>query len=445
MLFTKKDIFKILIPILIEQFLTVSIGMADSMMVSRAGEAAISGVSLVDSLNLLLVYIFSALSSGGAVVISQCIGKKDMEKTMLASKLLVWVTLMVSCLITLICLCFRRGILGLVFGSVEGSVMSNAMIYFLFTSLSYPFLAMYGAASAIFRSMGNTRISLCVSLLKNVINVVGNAILIFEFNMGAAGAAISTLCSRVVGAAIMMVCLHRKRGNMIHIDNIFRFKFDFSIIKNICAIGIPNGLENGMFQFGKVLTQSLVATFATVYIAANSASNSITSLQYVIGAAVSMTMVPVVGRCIGAGEKDLARKYALMLLKFEYCMIFIFSGTMMILVKPIVSLYNLSPESSEIARMMVLIHSVGNCSVWPVAFTLPASFRASSDVKYPMMISIFSMWTFRVGLSYVLCKGFGVGIMGVWYAMMADWVFRFIVYAIRYKRGTWLTKYKEIK
>ena len=444
MLFSKKDIFKILIPVLIEQFLTVAIGMADSMMVSEAGEAAISGVSLVDTLNLLLVYIFSALSAGGAVVISQFLGKKDMEKTQLASKLLVWSVFAVSCFITVICVCFKRGILGLVFGSVDENVMSNAMVYFLYTALSYPFLALYGAASAIFRSMGNTRISLFVSLLKNVINVVGNAILIFGYDMGAAGAAIATLFSRVVGAVIMMIYLHGKH-NMIHIDNIFKFKFDFSIVKRICAIGIPNGMENGMFQFGKVLTQSLVATFTTIQIAANSAANSITSIQYVIGGAVSLTMVPVVGRCIGAGEKDLARKYAKMLLKFEYALILALNLTMIVFVKQIVSWYNLSAESSSIAIVMILIHTVGNLTIWPVAFTLPASFRASSDVKYPMMISIFSMWTFRVGLSYVLCKGFGVGIMGVWYAMMVDWLFRFIVYAVRYKRGTWLTKYKEIK
>ncbi|MBQ4630027.1 MAG: MATE family efflux transporter [Clostridia bacterium] len=442
MLFTKKDIFKILIPLLIEQFLTVSIGMIDSMMVSSAGEAAISGVSLVDSLNLLLVYIFSALSGGGAVVISQFIGKKDVLKTEHASKLLVWVVFVVSLVITIVAVCFRRGLLSLVFGSVESHVMSNALVYFLYTALSYPFLALYGAVSAIFRSMGNTRISLVVSLIKNLINVAGNAILIFEFNMGAAGAAIATLFSRVIGAAIMMVCLHGKR-NMIHIDNIFKVKFDFSIVKRICAIGIPNGLENGMFQFGKVLTQSLVATFATVYIAANSAANSITSIQYVIGAAVSLTMVTVVGRCIGAGDRDGAKNYAKMLIKIEYCLIFVLTGSMMIFVKPIVSLYNLSPESSQFAITMILIHSVGNCTVWPVAFTLPASFRASSDVRYPMIISIFSMWTFRVGMSYMLCKGFGVGIMGIWYAMMADWIFRAVVYVVRFKRGTWMMKYSH--
>jgi len=444
MIFTKKDIFKILIPLVIEQFLTVSIGMIDSMMVSSAGEAAISGVSLVDTLNLLLVYIFSALSSGGAVVISQFLGKKDNEKTQLASKLLVWVVFVVSCVLTFISVFFRRKMLSFVFGSVDADVMSSAVIYFLYTALSYPFLALYGAASAIFRSMGNTRISLIVSLLKNVINVVGNAVLIFGFDMGAAGAAIATLFSRVVGALVMMVCLHGKH-NLIQIDNIFRFKVDFSIIRRICAIGIPNGLENGMFQLGKVLTQSLVATFATVQIAANSAANSITSIQYVIGGAVSMTMVSVVGRCVGAGDKTLARKYALMLMKIEYCLVFVLTGSIIVFAKPIVSWYNLSPESSTIAILMVLIHSVGNLTVWPVAFTLPASFRAASDVKYPMIISILSMWIFRVGLSYVLCKGFDVSIMGIWYAMMADWVFRAFVYVVRFQRGTWLTKYKEIK
>ena len=442
MLFTKKEIIRIFIPLLIEQFLTISIGMIDTMMVASAGEAAISGVALVDTINYLIILVFGALATGGAVVISQFIGKKDMENSALASKLLVWVVFVVSVVLTFVSVFFRKAILDTVFGSIDDNVMSNALVYFEYTALSYPFFAVYGAVSAIFRSVGNTKISLEVSVIQNIINVAGNAVLILGYGMGAKGAAVATLASRIVGALIMMVCLHN-RNNTIRIDNILKTKFDFSIIKKMCAIGIPNGLESGMFQFGKVITQSLVATLATAHIAANSAGNSITSIQYVIGNAVGMTMITVVGRCVGAGEKELARKYTVMLLKIQYLLMIILDVAMIVFAKQIVSLYNLSEEAFNITVMLLIMHSVLNCTIWPMSFTLPYPFRAANDVRYTMVIGIASMWIARVGMSYVLCKGFNMGVEGIWYAMFTDWVVRAVIFAVRFKHGTWLTKYKD--
>jgi putative MATE family efflux protein len=440
MLFTKKEITKIMVPLIIEQALAVTIGMVDSMMVASAGEAAVSGVSLVDTVNILLIYVFSALAGGGAVVISQYLGAKDYDKANSSSKQLVWTVFFASFFIMLISLIFRIQILGLIFGSIEPAVMKNAQIYFLFTAMSYPFLGVYNAGAAVFRAMGNSRISMIASTIMNLINVVGNAILIFGFHMGAAGAAIATLFSRIVGAILIMALVQQKK-NLIYVDNVFRYKPDFDIIKRILRIGVPNSLENGMFHFGKLLTQSLIATFGTVQIAANAVGNTLASLQYIPGTAIGFTIVTVVGRCVGAGRKEEAKKYAARLVGVNYAILLGLSAVLCIFAKPLIGFYNLSPESTKIAYQLLLFHSVAVCSIWPVAFTLTNAFRAASDIKYPMILSAISMWVFRVGLSYVFSIYFGMGVFSVWFAMFCDWIFRTGVFAVRYVRGTWLTKY----
>ena len=326
------------------------------------------------------------------------------------------------------------------FGSVEAEIMKNAQVYFLFTALSYPFLGLYNAGAANFRAMGNSRISMIASLIMNVINVGGNAILIFGFGMGAAGAAIATLFSRIVGAVIMLVLL-RDRRNIIYVDRLFRYKPDFSIIKRICSIGIPNGLENGMFQLGKVITQSLVSTFATAQIAANAVCNSLSTLQYMPGGAIGLAVITVIGRCIGAGEKKQARQYTVMLVKLAYMSIAALCVVMVVFAKPLIGLYGLSAEASSVAYTVLIMISIAMSAVWPLAFTLPNAFRAASDVRYPMVISAASMWVFRVGLSYVFGKYMGMGVVGVWLAMICDWIFRMIIYVIRFVRGSWLNKY----
>ena len=428
MLFTNRELTKIIVPLIIEQFLAVTIGMLDTVMVARAGEAAVSGVSLVDSVNLLMVYTFSALASGGAVTISQLIGAGKKDKTNNAAKQLVWVVFLVSATVMTAVLVLRKQLLSFIFGSVTKEVMSNAKIYFLFTAVSYPFLGLYNAGASIFRAMGNSKISMKVSLIMNLTNLVGNALLIFKFNMG---------------AAVMMYLVHDK-NLPVYIEKIFSYKPDFHIIKRICAIGIPNGMENGMFQFGKVITQSLISSFGTVQIAANAAANGFAPIQYAPGGAIGMAMVVVVGRCVGAGKTDQAKMYAKKLLKIAYIMMASISLVMAIFSKQLVGFYGLSPESTAIARNLLLIHSFAIALVHPLSFCLTNAFRAASDVRYTMTLSITSMWIFRVGLSYVFGKYMGMGVMGVWCAMFCDWIFRAVCFGTRFVRGKWLTKYKAI-
>lgn len=419
MMFSNLDLRKIIVPLIIEQFLAVTIGMLDTVMVAWAGEEAVSGVSLVDSVNLLMIYIFSALAGGGAVTISQILGTKNKEYAGEAAKQLVWVVFLVSALIMTIMLIFRKSLLSLIFGSVTPQVMANAQIYFLFTALSYPFLALYNAGASIFRATGNSKISMKVSFVMNLTNFCGNALLIFVFRLGAAGAAIATLFARFVGAIIMMYLAHDTKLP-VHIQRIFRYKPDFNLIKRICGIGIPNGAENGIFQFGKVLTQSLISSFGTMHIAANAAASGLSSIQYTPGTAIGLAMITIVGRCVGAGEKEQAKEYAKKLLKIAYIMMASLALVMAIFAKPLVGLYGLSPESADLAHKLLLMHSLAIATVHPTAFCLTNSFRAANDVKYTMMLSIASMWIFRVGFSYILGKYLGLGVTGVWCAMILE-------------------------
>ena len=250
--------------------------------------------------------------------------------------------------------------------------------------------------------------------------------------------------SRVIGALIMTI-LPCKKNKEVYIEKIFRYKPDFRLIKRICGIGIPNGLESGMFQFGKVITQSLISSFGTIAIAANAAANALTALQYIPGNAIGLAMVTVVGQCVGAGEKEQAKKYSKRLVGLTYLCIFVISAVLCIFPKGLVGLFGLSSDATDIAIKLIYANSIACCTIWPLAFTLATSFRAASDVKYPMIISVTSMWVFRVGLSFVLAIWLNMGIMGVWIAMYVDWLFRAVIFVIRYLRGKWLTKFKELK
>ena len=442
--FSKKQLFKLIFPLLIQQMLVVTIGLADSMMVSSAGEAAVAGVSLVNSLDILLITMFSALAGGGAVVTAQFIGKGDLDLANKSAKQLIYVTTAVATVITGVVLLIRVPLLDLLFGDIEADVMANALSYFLFIALSFPFLALYDSGAAVLRSMGKSTLTLLVSMIMNALNIIGNAVLIFGFDMGAAGAAIATLISRVIGAVIMIIVVHNKK-NPVHIEKLFHYRPNGVLIKRILRVGIPGGLENSMFQFGKLLTQSLISSMGTAAIAANSVAHMLATLQYMPGGAINLAMVTVVGQCIGAGDKKGAKKYSRLLIGITYIALWVMVLLSIIFGKTVIGIYNVSPEASQTAYKLILYHSIIAAAIWPIAFTLPGAFRAASDVKFPLIASALSMWIFRVGTSYFLALGLGLGVLGVWIAMTIDWVFRAVVFAWRHFSGKWLTKYKDLK
>ena len=443
MLFSNRDLKRIIVPLIFSQFFTIFVGMVDTIMVAGSGQAAVSAVSLVNTVNLMLSYLYGSLCSGGSIVIAQLLGKKDKPLAQEAGKQLVYVALFISTFISLIMVFFRKQILGLVFGQVEKDVMENALNYSLYTSLSMPFSALYSACSSFLTAQGKTKITMSTSILVNVLNVGGNATLIMGFGMGATGAALATLFARVVGTLVILVKAHNK-NNEIYLSKLYKYKPNGILIKNICGVGIPSGLENAMFQFGKVVTLSLIAGFGTAQIAANATANSLANLQYASGNAIGAAMSSVIGRCVGAGEKDQAKYYAKKLLGIAYVCIISISIVICLLSSPLIGLYGLDKEATALATKILLTQSIFVCSLWPIAFPLSSSFKAASDVRFIMIIAIVSMWTLRVGLSFVFAGYLGMGAMGVWYAMFCDWLFRAIVFGTRFISGKWLTKYKEI-
>ena len=454
-LFSRSDLIKIALPLIIQQILAVTIGMVDTMMVATAGEAAVSGVSLVNSLDTLLVIAFGALVTGGSVVVAQFLGQKNREGALESSKQLVYSAAAVALFITVFGLILRDFLLGLLFGEVEPDVMQAAQGYFIFVAFSFPFLAINNAGGALYRVMGNSTMSMLISFGMNIINVCGNAILIYGFGMGAAGAAISTLISRMIGTVITLYLL-RNRKNTLYVDRYLDYRPNFPMIREILRIGVPNGIENSMFHLGKLITQSLISSMGTAAIAANAVAATLANYQYMPGSAISSTMITVVGRCVGAEEKEQAKRYSRILLFATYFCLWAVITLTFFIAKPVIAIYELSPEGADIAYQLIIYHAVCAAALHPIAFTLANSFRAASDVKFPLAVSMFSMWTFRVALSYVFSlevvnvfnlfsfEGFGMGPIGVWVAMTVDWVFRSIFFAWRYLSGRWLNAYKRI-
>lgn len=439
MLFSKEDLRHLLMPLMLEQLLAVTIGMMDTMMVSTCGEAAVSGVSLVDSINVLLINVFSALATGGAVVASQYLGRQDRENASMAAKQLFYTILLVSGTVMLLFLVLRFPLLNLVFGHIEPVVMTNAQTYFLITVLSYPFLAMYNASAALLRAMGNAKASLMTSLIMNLVNVTGNAILIYGFGMGVAGAGIATLASRVIGAAEMQRRLHNPH-NMIPCPNFRAFEWRGDMVRRILSVGVPTGMENGFFQLGKLLLLRMVSTFGTASIAANAVGNSLTTLQVLPGNAIGLGMVTVVGRCVGAKRYDQAKAYVKKLMLMAYGYMSVLNVLILVATGWLTGLYNLTPEADAMARQIIMIHGIGSIFLWPTSFVLPNALRAANDARFTMTISCLSMALFRIAFGYLLAQQFGVGVIGVWVAMQIDWTFRIVCFVWRFLSGVWQQK-----
>ena len=410
--------------------------MADSIMVANVGEAAVSGVSLVDNIMILIINIFAALATGGAVVAGQYIGRKDEKSACKAATQLVWFVSLSAVAIMILVYFGKDIILNQVFGHITAEVKGHADIYLLIVTASIPFIALYNGGAAIFRAMGNSQVSMRVSLLMNAINVTGNAILVFGLRIGTAGVAIPTLISRMV-AAIVITVLLCNQTRILHIERTLKIRFDGRMIRKILAIGVPNGLENSMFQLGKILVLSLVSTFGTYAIAANEVSNAIALFQILPGMAISLAITTVISQCVGANDYEQVHYYLKKLLAIIYVAMVGTVALIFLALPLILKAYNLSDQTAAAATNIIHFHGISAMIIWPLSFALPAAYRAAGDAKACMYTSIVSMWIFRIGFSYLVGKYMGLGVFGVWVAMVIDWVVRAICFIIRYFNGKW--------
>ena len=435
-LFSTRALCALILPLMVEQLLAVTVGMADTMMVSRVGEAAVSGISLVDSVNVLLIQVFAALATGGAVVVSQYLGRRDRQSACAAARQLIWITALLATVIGAVVLVGNRWILQFVFGRVEPAVMENAMTYFWLSALSYPFIAVYNAGAALFRSMGNSKVSMMTSFIINIINIGGNAILIYGFHWGTAGAGTATLVSRAVAAVVMVVLLHH-RNNPVYLEGLLRPYLDRKLAGSILKVGIPNGVENGMFQVGKLLVAGLISSFGTAAIAPTAISNNLGYISNIGGAAMGVGLVTVVGQCVGARDHAQARRYTKLLLGWTYAVMTLTNLAVMLLAEPLIGMYHVGAETNRMAFEVMAVYCILCAVVWPLSFTTPNALRAAGDARFTMTVSMFSMWIFRIGFSYILGSWMQMGLFGVWLAMEIDWVVRALFFTIRFLGKKW--------
>ncbi len=435
-LFDNKSLVALIIPLVVEQLLAVLVGMADSIMIASVGEAAVSGVSLVDQVMVLLINIFAALATGGAVVAGQYLGHRRKEAACESATQLVWFITICAVIITLLVYAGKNLILHGVFGKIDSDVMGHADIYLMIVTMAIPFMALYNAGAAVFRAMGNSKVSMQISILMNIINVAGNAVLIYGFHRGTEGVAIPTLVSRIVAAVIIIILLCDEK-QPLHIKRTWRYRVDWSHVKKILSVGVPNGLENSMFQLGKILVLSLVSTFGTYAIAANAVGNSIALIQILPGMAINLAVTTVIARCVGAGDYEQVKYYNKKLMFITHIGTAVMAFSVFAVLPLILKAYHLSDAAAEATRQIIYFHGISSVLIWPLSFTLPSTFRASGDARACMIISMVSMWLFRVIFSYVLGEYMGMGVFGVWVAMVIDWVFRALCFIVRYYRGGW--------
>ena len=415
-MFSNKALKKLILPLIIEQILIMAVGVADTVMVSYAGEVAISGVGLVDMFNNLIITVLAAIDAGGAIIVSQYIGNKDRKNANKASSQLLTITIVIATVIMLGCLVFHRILLSTFFGAIEMDVMKAATTYFLISAISFPFLGVYNSAAALYRSMEKTRTTMYVSILMNIINVVGNYIGVFILHAGVAGVAVPTLISRIV-AAIIMFALSLNSSNLVYVKIKNVFAWNQEMISRILKIAVPNGIENGLFTLGRVLVTSIVALFGTSQIAANSVAGSIDQIAVVVVNAINLGIVVVVGQCIGANDYEQAKYYIKKLMKISYIVTGIIGSAVILLLPWILNLYSLSSEARNLTFILVIMHNIMATALHPTAFVLPNGLRAAGDVKFSMVVGIVSMFLFRLGAAVLFGIIFNLGIIGVWIAM----------------------------
>ena len=438
--FSNRDLIMLIAPLVAEQFLAILVGLADSLMVATVGDAAISAVSLVDSISNLMIYIFSAMAAGGAAVAGQYIGRREQRSANDAGQHLVILLGATSLLFVALLYLFKTAVLTTVFGHIDADVMAATDKYYTIVMASIPGIALYNGGAAIFRTMERSDVSLKVSLLMNGINVSGNAILIFGFHMDVAGVAIPTLVSRTV-AAIVILALLFNDSLPLHLSDIHKFELQPRMLRNILYISLPSGIENGMFHLGRLILFSLISTFGTASIVANAIGNTLGNFHCFAGQALNLGMTTVVSQCVGAGDYDGARYYLRKLFKAGYALMAAVNLSIIALLPLIMRIYNVSDEGERLAVIVALIHGIASIFLWLPSFGFPTFLRAAGDARFTMFASMTTMWLCRVVFAYIFGKFMGFGVVGVWVAhSILDWTVRSIVFYSRYRSNRWTTK-----
>ena len=438
-IFSNHDLKILIVPLFLEQLLEVLVGVSDTFMVSYAGEAAVSGVSLVNMFNTVFIFLFSALAAGGAVVVSQYIGSRDEKNGNLSAGQLVMIAAVFSAAVTVFSLALNRQLLRVLFGEVDPDVMEACVTYLQISAYSYPAIAIYNAGAAVYRSMGKNGVTMNISLAANGINIVGNAVGVFILHAGVAGVAYPSLIARTFSAVVILILCFRKKNCPVSVrlvgKNIFRW--EGSMVKRILSIAVPNGIENGLFQLTKVALSSITALFGTVQIAANGVAQSFWSVAALMGTALGLAFVTVIGQCMGAGDTEAAEYYMKKLLRITFLASILWNALILAATPLVLKGYALSDEAADLVVVLVIIHNIFNALFYPLSGALANGLRAAGDVRYTMYVSIFSTIGCRVVFSVLFGIFLDLGVIGIAFAMCLDWMIRAMFFWIRFRRGKW--------
>ncbi|MCH3917044.1 MAG: MATE family efflux transporter [Spirochaetia bacterium] len=439
LLFDNSYLIKLIVPLMGEQFLAVTIGMADTIMVSSCGEVAISGVALVDTLSTLFIQLFAAFATGGAAVVNQYLGKKDISAANQAARQLFYICLLLGIITPAICLPLKAPLLKLLYGDLSPELTKACLTYFVFIFAYFPFLGIFNVGSAIYRSLGNSRLTFKVSILMNATNILLNALFIYHFNMGVAGAGLATFISRVVAAAVLLVLIHIQ-DIPLRLTGLMHVQLDKKMCLRISSISVPNAIENSAFNIGKLLVQGIISSLGVVAIASGAVLNNLGSLITIPGVGISFASTTIIGQCVGAGEKDMARYYCkklqlwgmgamTIIVLFIYPLLHIFIG-----------FYHLEADATNLTYGIFSKTLIFFPLFWTSSFSMPNFIRAAGDAKFTMVVSLASMMIVRVGCAWLFTLAFGWGLLGVWLAMYCDWIVRSIFFLQRLHGNKWLEK-----
>ena len=437
---SNKRLFALFWPLVIEQLLVVMIGIVDMVMVSSVGEHAVSGISLVETINFLIITAFNAIATGGSVVASQYLGRRDGKNASRSARQLVYISFIISIILMFVTMFTRRLMLRTIFGDIAEDVLQAADVYFLFIALSYPFLALYTAAAAMFRSMGNSKVPMRAVVLLNIFNIGGNALLIYVMKLGVAGAAISTFIGRIIIAVLLIYLLLKDKTRIINLNGLTKIKLEKDMIKRILNIGIPSGLETSMFQIGKILITRIFTAFGTAAIAANAVGATINSIAFMPGSGFGMGLLIVVGQCIGAGDYLAAKRYTKKIMLLSYLTYLFININIFIFMNPIISIFNLSAEAHEMCVLFLRVHCITSTLFWCPSFVLPNALKAAGDARYVMIVAACTMWFVRVCSAFFMAFWLGLGPVAVYLAMGADFLFRGIFFTKRWLSNRWIEK-----
>lgn len=436
-MFTQKDLRRLVLPIFLDQLLLAGVGIVSTLLLSYAGEAAVSAVSLVEMINVFIISILLAVSTGGTVILAQIIGSKRLELAQKASGQMMILTVVVGLVFMGMVLGLGQPILNLLFGSVDPDVMRAAQIYFIISSLSYPFMALYNASAGLFRAMGNSRIPMIGSMVLNISSVLGFGLAIFIFKAGITGVAIASLTSRII-ASLFLIRLNFNPELIVSLDKKNLLTWDTSLIQRIVKVALPNSVENGVTQLGRVFLASIIALFGTAQITANGIVNSLGAFTLSYSMALVFASVTVVGQCVGAKEYEQARLYAKKLMRQGQLVTLVLAVLSIVLLPTLLQIYTISDEARTLTYQVMILHNTIAVLFWTPGFMLASSLRAAGDARFTMMVSLTAMFIFRIPFAYLFAVVLDFGVMGVMMAMGVDWFYRFTINQIRLKGDKWL-------